>query len=86
MNQHKGKKNHTFGACNKDSGSFISLSQLRFYNIDKYLYHTEEQKSKFSVQTNCIELITNKSIFRFLAPLSIALLQIKNFLTRSFDC
>lgn len=65
---------------------YTSLSQLSFYNIGKYLYHMEEQKSKFNVQTNCIELITNKSILRFLAPLSIALLQIKNFLTRSFDC
>lgn len=65
---------------------YRSLSQLRFYNIVKYIYHIEEQKSKFTVQTNCIELITNKSILRFLASLSIALLQIKNFLTRSFDC
>lgn len=65
---------------------YRSLSQLRFYNIGKYIYHMEEQKSKISLQTNCIELITNKSILRFLAPLSIALLQIENFLTRSFDC
>jgi len=65
---------------------YTSLSQLRFYNIGKYLYHREEQKSKFSVQTNWIELITNKSILRILVPLSIALLQMENFLTNSFDC
>lgn len=65
--------------------SHTGLAQLWFYNVGKCLYHMEEQKSKFGVQTNCIELI-NKSILRALAPLSIALVQIKNFLTRSSDC
>lgn len=65
---------------------YTGLTKLIFYSMGKYLYHVEEQKSKFSVQTNCIELIINKSILRFLAPLSITLLQIKNFLTRGSDC